>query len=77
MFPFLYKRKKWFLWTMAAAQIAENHGDVWGLTWYLPWELYTSIASWAHSQKSLTTVKEPSLRISSHGSSLKWSLRPF
>ena len=22
-----YKRKKWFLWTMAAAQAAENHGD--------------------------------------------------
>ena len=27
-----YKRKKWFLWTMAAAQAAENHGDEWGLT---------------------------------------------
>ena len=74
---FFYKRKKWFLWTMATAQIAENHGGVWGLTWYLPWELFISIASWAHSQKSLTTVKEPSLRISSHGRSLKWSLRPF
>ena len=23
---FWYKRKKWFLWTMAAAQTAENHG---------------------------------------------------
>ena len=22
-----YKRKKWFLWTMAAAQAPENHGD--------------------------------------------------
>ena len=30
-----YKRKKWFLWTMEAAQAAENHGDEWGLTWYL------------------------------------------
>ena len=26
---FWYKRKKWFLWTMAAAQAAENHGDDW------------------------------------------------
>ena len=22
-----YKQKKWFLWTMAVAQAAENHGD--------------------------------------------------
>ena len=29
---FWYKWKKWFLWTMAAAQAAENHGDKWGLT---------------------------------------------
>ena len=28
-----YKQKKVFLWTMAAAQTAENHGDKWGLTW--------------------------------------------
>ena len=25
-----YKCEKWFLWTMAAAQAAENHGDEWG-----------------------------------------------
>ena len=30
-----YKWKKWFLWTMAAAQTDENHGDEWGLTLYL------------------------------------------
>ena len=29
------KGKKWFLWTMAAAQTAENHGDGWGLTCYV------------------------------------------
>ena len=23
-----YKQKKWFLWTMAAAQVAENQGDL-------------------------------------------------
>ena len=34
---FWYKRKKWFLWTMAAAQAAKNHGDEWGLRCYLPW----------------------------------------
>ena len=37
---FWYKRKKWFLWAMAAAQAAENHGDEWGLTWYLRWGIY-------------------------------------
>ena len=34
---FWCKRKKGFLWTMAAAQTAENHGDEWGLTWYFQW----------------------------------------
>ena len=29
---YYYKQRKWFLWTMAAAQAAENHGDEWGLT---------------------------------------------
>ena len=30
-----HKWKKWFLQTMAVTQAAENHGDEWGLTWYL------------------------------------------
>ena len=34
---FWYKQKKWFLWTMAAAQAAENNGDLWDLTWYFRW----------------------------------------
>ena len=29
---FWCKWKKWFLWTIVAAQTAENHGDEWGLT---------------------------------------------
>ena len=40
---FWYKCKKWFLWTMAASQATENHGDEWGLTWYFRWGTYTSI----------------------------------
>ena len=40
---FWYKQKKWFLWTMAAAQAAENHGNEWGLTWSLWLGIYTSI----------------------------------
>ena len=44
-----YKRKKWFLWTKAALQAAENHGDKWGLTWYWRWGIYTSIPTWTHS----------------------------
>ena len=38
-----YKWKKRFLWTMAVPQAAENHGDQWGLTWYLWLGIYTSI----------------------------------
>ena len=45
---FCYKRRKQFLWTMTAAQAAENHGDERGLTWYFRWEIYTSIPTWTH-----------------------------
>ena len=27
-----YKQKKWLLWTMEAAEVAENDEDEWGLT---------------------------------------------
>ena len=64
------KRKKWFLWTMAAVQPAENHGDEWGLTWYLRWGIYTSIPTWTHSQNSLAAAEALSLKISSHGTFL-------
>ena len=40
---FLYKQKKWFLWTMAAAaEAAENQGDEWGMTWYFWSRIYSS-----------------------------------
>ena len=45
-----FKRKNRYLWIMAVAQAAENHGDEWGLTWYLRWGIYTSIPFWTHSQ---------------------------
>ena len=47
---FSCKRKKWFLWIIAAAQAAENHGDECGLTWYLRWGIYTSIPTWTYSE---------------------------
>ena len=59
---------------MVAAQTAENHGDQWDLTWYLRWGIYTSIPMWAHSQ-NLPAAEALSLKISSHGTSLKWSRR--
>ena len=31
---------------MAAGQAAGNHGDEWGLTWYLRWGIYTPIPTW-------------------------------
>ena len=60
------KQKMWFLWTMATAQPAKNHGDELGLTWYLGWGIY-------HSQNSLAAAEALSLKIYSHGTSLKWS----
>ena len=62
---------------MAAAQVAENHGDEWGLTWYLQWGIYTSIPAWTHSQNSLAAIEPLSFKILSHGASLKWLQRPY
>ena len=45
---FWCNRKKWFLWTMAAAQAAENHEDEWGLNWYFLGGIYTSLSTWTH-----------------------------
>ena len=68
-----YKWKKWFLWTVAAAQAAKNYRDEWDLTWYLWWVIYTSIPTWTHSQNSLVAAETLSLKLSSHGTSPKWS----
>ena len=38
--------------------------------------IYICILAWTHSQNSLAAVKAPSLKVSSHGASLKWSRRP-
>ena len=70
------KQKKWFLWTMAAAEAAENYGDEWGLTWYFPWGIYKWIPTWTHSQNSLVVAEVLSLKLSSHLTSLKWYQRP-
>ena len=72
---FWHKRKKWFLWTIEATQEAENHGDEWGLIWSFLWGIYTSTPTWTHLQNSLAAAEAPSLKISSHGTSLKWSRR--
>ena len=78
-FILLVQTKKWFIWTMAAAKEAENHGNEWGLTWYFQWGIYTSIPTWTHSQNSLAAAESPSLKISSHGRLLSkhFSLQPF
>ena len=72
-----HKQKNWFLWTMGAAQACENDGDERGLTWYLRWGIYTSFLTWTHSQNSLAAAESLSLKISFHGTSLKWSRRPW
>ena len=42
---------------MAAAQVVENHGNDWSLTWYLWWGIYTSIPTWTHSQNSVAAAE--------------------
>ena len=63
------KQQKWFLWTMATGQAAENHGDEWGMTWYLRWGIYTSTPDRTQSQNSLAPAEALSLKTSSHGTS--------
>ena len=73
---FWYKRKKWFLWTMAAPQTTKNHKDEWGLTWYFQCWMDTSITTWTHSQNSPAAAEALILKIYFHGTSLNWSQRP-
>ena len=68
-----YKRKKWFLWTMAAAKVAKNQEDEWGLTLYLRCRIYTSVSTWTHSHNSPSAAEALSLKISCHRTSLKWN----
>ena len=56
---------------MAAAQAAENHEDESGLTWYFWCRIYTSMLRWSQSQNPLAAAEALSLKISSHGTSLK------
>ena len=70
---------KWFLWAKAAAQPTENHVDEWDLTWYFNLRLTVrniSISSNLNTLTKFTSSSRSSLKISSHGTSLKWSWRP-
>ena len=61
---------------MAEVQAAENKGDEWDLSWYLWWGIDTSIPTWTLSQNSEAATEAPSLKVSSHGTSFRWSRRP-
>ena len=61
---------------MAAAQMAEKHGDEWGLTWHFWSGIYTSTPTCTNSQNLLPAAEALSLKIFSHGTSLKWSRQP-
>ena len=39
-------------------------------------DIYTSIPTWTHPQNSLAVAEALRLKISSHGTSLKWSQKP-
>ena len=47
--------------------------DDWGLTWHFLCGIFTSIPTWTLSQNSLAAAEASSLKISSRGTSLKWS----
>ena len=58
----------------SATQAAENHGDEWASpdTFY---EGYIhQVPTRTHSQNSLAAAEAPSLKMSSHGTSLNWNL---
>ena len=62
-----YKRKNFYeLWTMAAAQVAENHQDEWRLTWYWWRRIYASILTWNYSQNLPAAAEALRLKISSY-----------
>ena len=48
---FWCKWEKCFLWTMVAAQAAENHDDEWDVTCYFLWGIYTSVPTHGSSLK--------------------------
>ena len=48
--------------------------DEWRLILYF-WWIYTSIPTSSHSQNSRAAAEAPSLKMSSHRTSLKWSRR--
>ena len=61
---------------MTVAPAAENHGDseIWPDTYDKVYN--TSIPAWTHSQNLLAAAKALTSKISSNGTSLKWSRRP-
>ena len=62
--------RRFILLVQTKKVICMNHGDEGG--WYL-WGIYTLIPTWTHSQNSLVAAEALSWKISSHGTSLKWS----
>ena len=66
------KPNKWFLWT------CQQHKQLKSMEMSEAWfDTYDErFLTWNHSQKSLVAVEAPNFKISSHGTSLKWSQRP-
>ena len=73
---FWYKQKSDFYELWQQHKQLKTMVDEWGLTWHFLWEIYPSVPTWIHSQNSLAAAGAPTLKISSHGTSLKWSRNP-
>ena len=67
-----YKQKWWLIWTMAAGKEDENHWDEWGLT-NIHDERYINQFQTGDKFQTVAAADNLSLKISSHGTCLKWS----
>ena len=82
--PELYLRIRGFILLVQKKVISMNYGSSrsnwkpwrWSRFDLTLWEMYASIPTWTHPQNWLAAAEALTLKMSSHGKSLKWSQRP-
>ena len=66
IYPFSTNGSNWKPWRWVRLDLIRSMRDI-----------YTSISTWIHSQNSMAVAEALSLKISSHGKSVKWSGRSY
>ena len=69
-----FRFRRFILWTIAASQAAENHGDEWGLTWYLRWGIYIYIYTHTNSNLNPLTKFTSNSRSTEFKGILPWNI---